>query len=406
MNRQPSFVYFAIVALTLAAVSGWIWANYQFFSREGGGTDFAVYWNSGRTVLYDNATPYGELASSRSQYTIFGKTGRTGDPPSLLDLPFHIEVLILPITLIQNYKLAGAVWMTLLEISIVFTVFICLRFLRWKPNPLIGSAIILFSIFFVHGLWSVISGNAVIISGLLISGVLLALREDRDELAGILLALATFKFFTVGFVIIFIVIWAAFRRRKRLFLPFFMTLVILVSVSFFFFPNWFLPYARAIFANLKFGDWLSPAKIFHDELPFIGEKLGWLLSVFFAIVLLVEWWLAIKRDYHRMLWTAALTLAITPLLGLPTYPQNYSVLIIPLIVALSVMSNRWPSSGIIIIDGLLAFLFLGLWVIAIFAVNVKTALFFPLPLFVILLLYWVRWWVVSHSIDTMSLLKN
>ena len=406
MNKQPTVVYFAIVALTLAAVGGWYWANYHFVSNEGGGSDFAVYWNSGRTVLYDNATPYGELASSRSQNTIFGIAGREGNPPALLDIPFHIEVFVLPFALIQNFRVASAIWMTLLEIFIVITVFICLRFLRWVPNPLIGSAIILFSIFSVYGLWAVISGNAVIISGLLIAGVLLALREDLDELAGILLALATFKFFTVGFVMFFIIIWAAFRRRKRLFLPFAMTLVILIAVSFFFFPNWFLPYARAVFANLKFGEWLSPAKIFQDELPFIGEKLGWILSGFFAIVLLAEWWLAMKKDYRRMLWTAALTLAITPLLGLPTYPQNYAVLIIPLIVALSVMSNRWPSSRTIIIDGLLVFLFVVFWAIALFATDVKTALFFPLPVFVILMLYWIKWWVVSQPLDSIDMMRS
>jgi hypothetical protein len=406
LNKKSSFLYAVIIVITIAAVSGWYWVNFQFISREGGGSDFAVYWNSGRTVLYDNATPYGALASSRSQNTIFGIAGRVGDPPMLLDLPFHIEVFVLPFAFIQNFKVAGATWMSLLEILIVFTVFICFRFLRWEPNPLIGSAIILFSIFSVYGLWAAFSGNAVIISGLLIAGVLLALREDHDELAGILLALATFKFFTVGFVMFFIIIWSAFTKRKRLFLPFAMTLVILIAVSFFFFPNWFLPYARAIFANLKYGDWLSPAKIFQDELPFIGEKLGWIFSGSFVIVLFTEWWLAMKKDYPRMLWTAALTLAITPLLGLPTYPQNYVVLIIPLTIALSVMSNRWSPSRTIIISGILVLLFIGLWAIAVYAVDPKTALFFPMPMSVILMLYWIRWWVVKRPLESIDSLKS
>jgi hypothetical protein len=406
LNKKSSFLYAVILVITIAAVSGWYWVNLQFLSREGGGSDFAVYWNSGRTVLYDNATPYGTLASSRSQNTIFGKAGGVGDPPTLLDLPFHIEVFVLPFAFIENFKVAGAMWMTLLEIIIVFNIFICFRFLRWEPNPLIGSATILFSIFFVYGLWAIISGNAVIISGFLIAGVLLALREDHDELAGILLALATFKFLTVGLVMFFIIIWAAVKRRNRLFLPFAMTLVILIAVSFFFFPNWFLPYARAIFANLKYGDWLSPAKIFQDELPFIGDKLGWIFSGSFAIVLFTEWWLAMKKDYPRMLWAAALTLAITPLLGLPTYPQNYVVLIIPLIIALSVMSNRWSLSKTIIISGILVSLFIGLWAIAVFAVDPKTALFFPMPVSVILMLYWVRWWVVMRPLESTDSLKS
>ena len=393
-NRTP-FLYLGIAILLFAAAGGWVWVNYQFTDRENGGNDFAVYWNSARTVLYDNATPYGELASAKSQNTIFGIARRAGDPPSLLDLPFHIEVLIFPFAVINNYHLAWALWLTFLEISIVGTVFLCFRFLHWKPNPVVGAGIILFSIFFVHGLWAVILGNAVILAGLLIAGVILALRQDQDELAGILLALSTFKFLTIGIFLIFILLWAVIKRRKRLFFPFVMTLGLLIVLSFFFFSNWFLPYARAIFTNLKFGDWLTPAKLFKDELPNFGEKLGWIFSGLLAIVLFVEWWLAAKKDFVRMLWTAALTLAITPLLGLPTYPQNYIVLIIPLIITLSIISYRWRSSDKIVINGLLIILFVGIWGIAIYSPNAKSALFFPLPVSVICLLYWIRWWAVS-----------
>jgi hypothetical protein len=226
--------------------------------------------------------------------------------------------------------------------------------------------------------------------------VILALREEQDELAGILLALSTFKFLTIGLFLIFILLWALMNRRKRLFIPFVMTLGILMVLSFFFFSNWFLPYARAIFTNLKFGDWLTPAKLFKDELPNFGEKLGWIFSGLFVIVLFVEWWLAAKKDFVRMLWTAALTLAITPLLGLPTYPQNYIVLIIPLIITLSIISYRWRSSDKIVVNGLMIILFVGIWGIAIYSSNAKSALFFPLPVSVICLLYWIRWWAVSR----------
>jgi hypothetical protein len=393
-NRTP-FLYLGIAILLLAAVGGLVWVNYHFTDGENGGNDFAVYWNSARTVLYDNATPYGELASAKSQNTIFGIARRAGDPPSLLDLPFHIEVLVFPFAIINNYHLARALWLTFLEISIVCTVFLCFRFLHWKPNPVVGTGIILFSIFSIHGLWAVILGNAVILAGLLIAGAILALREDQDELAGILLALSTFKFLSIGLFLIFILLWALIKRRKRLFIPFVMTLCILIVLSLFFFPNWLLPYARAIFANLKFGDWLTPAKIFREELPYFGEKLGWIFSGLLAIALVVEWWLAAKNDFVRILWTGALTLAITPLLGLPTYPQNYMVLIIPLIISLSIISDRWRSSDKVVINGILIILFVGIWGIAIYASDAKSALFFPLPVSVICLLYWIRWWAVS-----------
>jgi hypothetical protein len=394
LRRQQSFNFIAITILSISVLGGLFWANLRFTRIENGGNDLAIYWTSARTLLYDDATPYGELASLKSQYLIYGLAGRKGDPPSRLDLPFHIETYILPLGIISDYQTARAVWMTFLEISLVVSVFISLRSVRWIPNPVVGAGLFLFAIFTVYGLWVLILGNAVVVSVLLLAGALLALRENHDELTGILLALATFKFLTVGFFLIFILFWAMFQRRWRIFFPFIMTLVILIAVSFFFFSNWFLPYLRAVFTNLKFGGWLTPGIIFKDALPFVGEKLGWVLSGLMVIVLLLEWWLARKMEFHRMIWAASLTIAITPLLGLPAYPQNYIVLLIPLILCFSVISDRWDNSGSMMIVGILVFLFVGLWLIAIYALNKTAALFFPLPVFVICLLYWVRWWAI------------
>lgn len=394
MRRQPLLIGIVIVVLSIAALCGIIWANLHYTRREAGGNDFAIYWTSGRTVLFDGTTPYGVLASLKSQYLIFGLAGREGDPPSRLDLPFHIETLIMPFSLISDFKLARAFWMSFLEVALVVTVFVCLKTVQWTASPLVGAAIIFFAMFSVYGLWALILGNAVILSGLIISGTLLALRENQDELTGILLAFATFKFFTVGLLVVFILFWALFQRRRRIFFPFIMTLVILIAVSFFFFTNWFLPYFRAIYMNLRFGVWLTPGLIFKEFLPFVGARLGWILAGFLAIILLLEWWLARKFEFNKMVWVAALTLAMTPLLGFPTFPQNYIVFLIPLIIGFSFISNRWGSSSSVVITGILATLFIGLWLIAIFAVNKSVALFFPLPVFSICLLYWVRWWAI------------
>ena len=388
-----------VVILLLVTMAALFWVNYQYSMGEGGGVNLAVYWNSARTVLFEGATPYGELASLRSQFSIFGVANTPDLPPLKLDLPFHVETLLLPLGLIRDFQMAQAVWMTILEISLVVSVFLCLRFLKWTPSPFIGGIIIIFTLFFVHGLWAIILGNAIILAGLLLSGVFLALREEQDELAGILLALATFKFLSVGFLLAFILLWAGFRGRKRVFLPFAMTFFILILVSFFFYPNWFISYARAIFANLKYGGWLSPAAILQQELPFIGEKLGWMISLLAAIILLVEWWLAKRKEFSRMVWTAALTLVITPLLGIPTYPENYVIQIISLFICLFFIADRWKSTQAYIITGVLVALFVSLWVISVNASDVNTALFFPLPISIIAMLYWIRWWVVSRQRD-------
>ena len=151
MNRQAAFFRPATLFLLAAAFAGLIWANYRFTSQHQGGNDFAVYWSSIRTVLFDNATPYGELASSRGQSLIYGISGSAGVHPTLLDIPFHIAGFLIPFSLIQDFPLARALWMVLLEIALILTVFICLRIFRWAPNPAVGAMIIFFSIFSIYG---------------------------------------------------------------------------------------------------------------------------------------------------------------------------------------------------------------------------------------------------------------
>lgn len=394
MPRIRFLISFGVAILLLTAVVGLVWVNFQFSSKGTRGNDFAIYWSSARTILFDGATPYGELASLKSQNLIYGLGGRPGDPPSRLDLPFHIELFILPFALISDFQMAQAIWMTILEIALVITVFICLRTSRWSPNPVVGAEIIFFALFSVYGLWALMLGNAIILTGLMIAAALLALREKQDELSGILLALATFKFMSVGPFLIFILLWAAFQRKRRIFIPFFMTFLIMVLISFFFFQNWFVPYVKAVVANLKYGGWMTPPTILNDIFPYAGNRLGWVISGFFAIVLLAEWWLARKKEFQQMVWTAGLTIAVAPLLGLPAFPQNYILLIIPMIFSFSILANRWTDTTNFVISGIIFFLFIVTWVAALLAVNEINALFFILPLFTILILYWIRWWAV------------
>ena len=395
VRRLQSLSNLGIVLLSILAIAGLLWANYQFTSKRGGeGADFAIYWASARTMLFDGTTPYGELASLKSQNLIYGLGGKPEEPPSRLDLPLHIETLIIPFSLVSNYQLARAVWMSVLEIALVLAVFLCLRTFRWRTNPVVGAEIIFFALFSVYGLWALILGNAIILVGLFLAAVLLALRDNHVELAGILLGLSTFKFISVGLFIVFILVWAAFQRKWRLFIPFVMTFVILATISFFFFPNWLVPYAQAVFTNLKFADWMTPSVTFKEALPYAGERLGWLLSGLLAVVLLMEWWLARKRDFQQMTWTASLTIALSPLLGFPAYPQNHILLIIPFIFGLSVLAHRWKSSSSLLISGIIVVLFLLTWIMLFFATSRLTALYFLFPVFIVVLLYWVRWWAV------------
>jgi len=173
-----------------------------------------------------------------------------------------------------------------------------------------------------------------------------------------------------------------------------MSLAVLIVLSYFFYPNWFWPYLGALIVNLRGPEMLSTGEIFSVSFPAIGARFGYLLTGVAAATLLWEWWAARQGDYRHMLWVGCLTLTLTPLLGLPTNPENYAVLILPVALLTLLIEERWGAGGGWIALGPLAVLFVGLWAIYLSASSPSLVLFFPAPVFLSLGLYWVRWWAI------------
>jgi len=90
-----------------------------------------------------------------------------------------------------------------------------------------------------------------------------------------------------------------------------------------------------------------------------------------------------------------------PLAGLPMFPANYVVLILPLVLVISLVWERWPRGRLVAVTLLLlAFLIAPyyLYIETVLAYNpFYTELLSVLPSVVMIVaLYWMRWWVV-HS---------
>jgi hypothetical protein len=95
-------------------------------------------------------------------------------------------------------------------------VFLSLRLASWKPAPVLLALLLLFSLFWYHGLRSLVNGNAVILVAVGLVAGLLALRAGSEELAGVLFAFTTIKPQVVVLVLAFVCIWGLFQGRWRL----------------------------------------------------------------------------------------------------------------------------------------------------------------------------------------------
>ena len=144
----------------------------------------------------------------------------------------------------------------------------------------------------------------------------------------------------------------------------------------------------------------NPGVLFLDLWPGLGKQIGWMLTGILMVILIFEWFFALRKDFRWFLWAACLTIVISQWIGIPTIPGNFTGLILPLILISAMLSEHWPNGGQWI-SVLFAFIIFVLeWAILIFDLNssqpgMQLNLLLPLPLILFIGLYWVRWWAIK-----------
>jgi hypothetical protein len=398
--------------LMLAVLAGMAWGNYRYVEANPGGNDFLVHWEGTRSLLVDGLSPYSDEVAIRIQKLAYGRPARSGEHELRVAYPLYAEAFFLPFAFISDYNLARAAWMTLLEGGLVVLAFLSLRLTEWKPGILTLTAFLLFSIFWYHGLRPLINGNAVILVALLIAGAFMAIKTGRDELAGITLALSTIKPHLVVLLIAFVVIWAISTGRWKIVIWFSIAMVLLIAGAMVFVPDWPLQNLAEILRYPSYNPPGTPGAVFSTWFPASGSKLGWGLTVFLGILLLIEWFLARGRDFRWFLWTACLTLVVSQWIGIETDPGNFIILFIPLVLVFAVWEERWGARGRLVILILMMLLFVGLWALFLKTVvnngqpQQHPIMFFPLPLFLLIGLYWIRWWAIRPTLLLIDALRE
>ncbi len=390
-----------LIFIALAILGGLVWANTLYSRDNPGGKDFLVPWLAARTFLQYGDNPYSDAATQRAQVIYYGRLAAQGEDQLRLSVPFPVELFYFPFALVTDYTLARGLWMTCLEIALVALALLSLRLTGWKPARILLPVILIFSVLWVYGFLPLAASRAVIFVALSIVGLLLALRDERDELAGALLVIPFFKPDIAGLLVLFIFWWIIYHHRGRILAGFLMTLAILLAMSFFILLDWFMPFIGGLASFITYHSALTPAGLLGSWLPVFGPRLGWALTGLLLVVLFVEWRGVRRKDFRHFLWTTSLTLAATPLLGIPVIPQDYVLLFFPLVLFLSILAERWSSPGRWGVAGfVLLAIFFCIWLItaglfcsgAFSALTGVLSLVFPALL--VLGLYWMRWWAV------------
>jgi hypothetical protein len=171
-----------------------------------------------------------------------------------------------------------------------------------------------------------------------------------------------------------------------------------------FVPDWPLQNLYEVLRYPGYNPPGTPGAAFATWWPALGGRLGWGLTVLLAIVLIVEWYLVRGKDFRWFCWTAGLTLVISQWIGIQTDPGNFIILFIPLVLIFATWEERWGvrRGRPVVLLGFLI-LFVGLWAIFLATVDYgdqpqqDPIMFFPLPIIMLVGLYWVRWWAIKPA---------
>lgn len=401
MNGQRSTILLLVTILVvIAALVGLTWANYRFAEQNPGGNDFLARWMGARFWVIQGVSPYDERVSLASQQMIYGRPAdiSQGEDKNHFVYPLHSMLFFAPFGPL-DYTLARALWMTLVEVSLVLLAIVSLRLVDWEVKPLKLVVLIVFTLLWYHGLRTIILGQFAAINALLITLALLLIMRRQDFAAGMLLALSTAKPQMIFLLIPFVFLWALSVRRRDIIGGLLVGLVVLMGIFLALMPNWPLQWLRQLLDypsyTMQTG---SPLSMIADTFPGIGRQLSIFLHTIFIGYMLLEWVLAWGKDERWFRWTALITIVITNLVGYRTATTNFMMMLPALFLVFSLWESRWRIGGKIAVWVVLIVMGLGLWFLHFATVQgnqEQAIMYLPFPFLCLIGMLWVRWWAIN-----------
>ena len=407
MNKRPSFLSLQDIGFLAAASAVILLVSYFLVSvnmtmarRYGGGGDFYLTWAAGRAFLFDRFEPYdSSQAGSRVQNLVYGRAARANENPYILTTPFHLFMLFIPFSLISDPELARAIYTLFLEFGLCALLALGLRLAEWRPKIPILILVIIFCAFNFYSFQTLLEGSSSIFFTLLCIAILYSLNNEMDELAGALLAISFQQWEVIGPFLLLIFIRVYQERRWGVFAGFGMLTVLLVAVSFLWYPNWHIPFIRALMKYFEADYGFTTHAIYKHIWLQINRSAVWFITLLFVVLLGFEWSQGLMDNARHFHFILCLTFCITPLFGFRSHAANFAPMLLALLFIFQIAGERWRRIGALLIVLLMAIFFAVPWFIflnniTLYGLSAQEILFLFLPVATLVGLYWIRWWAL------------
>jgi hypothetical protein len=387
-----------LLLLVIVLFAGLLALNIYLARILPGGEQFFLRWSGARAFLLEQIEPYSSTVAQRTQIVAYGRQALANEYPYVLNDPFYIVMLYIPLALFSDFAIARGLWMLLSEAALLGLILLLFNSLEWEPPRWLPLVLTATGLFGYYSLAAVGAGTPAIVIVLLCFFILTALRTFSDELAGALLFLVAYQWEVTALFFLYILVFMIANKRWRILSGFGMSMAILFAISFLTYPGWGLPYFRAVLAdwyaapNISFGHTVS------GWFPGTNIEIGLWVRLLLGIVLFLEWIGSVGSHYRLIIWTVCLSLAVTPLMGFAVFPSNHVVLLPSMVLITMVVWERWTRRRVLYTLLILLTIFLlPYWLyyrVLQGAPKIYSELLTFLPAIATIIgLYWMRWWV-------------
>ena len=332
MNHAPTSK--AVLWLLLSALSAGSMAFYVVriwsANQPPHFNDFYAPWWGAHELLLHRRNPYSRAVAHEIQSVIYGAPANatSSDPANMAGgfaYPPYAALVVWP-TLYMPFADAQKILLALSVVAVLFSLILWLHALRFRFSIIPWLTIALF----VLGSFAALQGmkleNLSLIAAAFVALTIFALSANHFVLAGIFLALSTFKpQFTIGLVL-WLALWIAsdWRTRRPLAWSFLSTMLVLFLLSERLIPGW-IPqffnvvraYRQYTFGHSLFDVWFTP---------------GWgsaFATIFLIAALALGWRHRLEpASSLQFLTVTSLVLAVT-LAVIPTLAPHAQLLLLP-----------------------------------------------------------------------------
>lgn len=397
--------------LVLLALVGATLLNLRLASTFQLQDDFAPRWVAAREWMQSGSSPYSDSTHQASLELL----DENGNEPFGLSQgrfvdPAWFVIFYLPISFVP-YHIARAIWMTLIELSLVLSVALSVRMagLKMSTPELLLTSILVLVFYPLFKAVLVVSVNTPYIF-LTLLAVYLA-RERQGTTAGFLFALSVWMVPLSFFLVILFIIWLGARRDNSLPKIFFSSVAFFILVSLILFPGWaaewFATYLR-LFPDFS---WVrTPLMVFGGLFPGASAQIAIALSLLALIVMLVEWYNIGEREGRGFHWKLMLTLNLLYLFNLTSEGLYLIWLFAPLFSVFKYLTEKWRVSGKIIFwVTYLALIFIH-WrrfqITQNWLPEESSLVILLLPTITLVGLQWFRWWATVSPKALIDSIEN